>query len=507
MAVAASSDMAARAGAEVAEKGGNAVDVAIAATLASLTTETAVASIGGGGFVTICPPDGEAVTVDGYVEMPGRGVPADRLASGAREVEMGYGGGVRTIIGPGSVATPGTVAALDRAGDRFGALPWSDLVQPARRLAEEGFPLTRAAHQYLLSSGDVIFGWHPETKGILHREDGSLLEAGERVRVPALAETLGRIAEEGARVLYEGELGHRIADHLQEAGGFLTRTDLEAYEPRERESLVADVDGWQVWTNPPPAIGGAVLAAMLLLMDGHPRESWSTEEIHRLVRVQEAVLSFRERELNPSEDLLTDVHRLLESSTLAELRAVVESGSTIHTSAVDSEGRACSISASTGYGSGVVPPGTGIFLNNCLGEKELNPRGFGSWSVGSRLPSNMAPSVARGPDGSVLAVGSPGAGRITTALHQTLLNYLRLGMDLEEALSHPRLHVELEDGGYRVAHEPGLPVEDLGVETRPFDEVSMFFGGVTAALWRPGRGFQAAADPRRVGGVAIHSAD
>ncbi|MFP3948748.1 MAG: gamma-glutamyltransferase, partial [Longimicrobiales bacterium] len=313
----------------------------------------------------------------------------------------------------------------------------------------------------------------------------------------------------GADPFYRGEIADRIAGHIQDTGGILTRADLAAYEPEVREALIADVDGWKVWTNPPPAIGGAVLVAMLLLMNGRPREAWSEEELSRLVRVQAAVLGFRARELNPSEDLMRDVPRLLEEGTLRELRRVAESGSTIHTSAVDSEGRACSISASTGYGSGVVPPGTGIFLNNCLGEKELNPRGLPSWPVGARLPSNMAPTVARGPDGSVLAVGSPGAGRITTALLQTLLNYLRLDMKLDQAMAHPRLHVEMEEDGrsYRVAHEPGVAVEGLDAETRPFDEISMFFGGVTAALWRPGYGFQVAADPRRVGGVAVHLAD
>lgn len=503
VAVAASSRMAADAGLEVARQGGNAVDVAVAATLVSLTTETAVASLGGGGFVTVCPPDGAEVTVDGYVEMPGRGVPSERMGEGAREVEFGYGGGTRTTIGPGSVATPGTLAALDRAWSRYGTRPWAELVGPARYWAEEGFPLTPPAHHYLAHSHEAIFGWHPETRAALHDDEGRLLDAGETVRIPDLAWSLEMIAREGAETFYGGELAERIAGHVQESGGILALEDLRAYEPLEREPLTAEVDGWEVATNPPPAIGGATLTAMLLLMNGHPLGEWSRDELARLIRVQRAVSDFRVRELDRSEDLVRDARRILEEPAYGELRRIVESPSTIHTSVVDSEGRACSISASTGYGSGVMPPGTGIFLNNCLGEQELNPRGLHTWPVGARLPSNMAPTVARAGDGSVLAVGSPGAGRITTAILQTLLNFLRLEMDLEAAVAHPRLHVELDDGRIRVAHEPGLDLEGLGVELRAFDGLSMFFGGVAAVHWRPGDGFQVASDPRRVGGTGI----
>lgn len=507
VAVAASSDMAADAGVEVAAAGGNAVDAAVAATVASLATETAVASLGGGGFVTVSGPDGDAVTIDGYVEMPGRGVDESRIGEGVRTVELTYGGGVYTTIGPGSVATPGTLAALDSTWRRFGSLPWARLVEPARRLAEDGFPLTPSAHHYLLHSHEPIFGWHPEARRALHDADGQLLKAGERVEVPGLADSLDLIAREGAETFYRGALAERITGHVIENGGLLSLADLDAYEPRVREPLSAEVDGWSVATNPPPAIGGAMLVAMLRLMDERPRGGeWSPDELRRMVRVQEAVLDFRVRELDSSEDLLRDVVRILEEPAFGELRRIVEAPSTIHTSAVDSEGRTCSISASTGYGSGVMAPGTGIFLNNCLGEHELNPRGLPSWPVGSRLPSNMAPTVAHARDGSVLAVGSPGADRITTALLQTLLNFLNLDMSLEEAVQHPRLHVELDEDGSRVAHEPDLPLEGLGLDLRPFAHLSMFFGGVAASLWRPEEGFSVASDPRRAGGVGIHRA-
>jgi gamma-glutamyltranspeptidase/glutathione hydrolase len=183
---------------------------------------------------------------------------------------------------------------------------------------------------------------------------------------------------------------------------------------------------------------------------------------------------------------------------------VLEAGSTCHTSAVDASGLACAITMSAGYGAGDMPPGTGIWLNNCVGELELNKRGMDVGPPGLRLPSNMAPTTARSADGPLLAIGSPGADRITTAILQVLVNHIHLSMPLERAIEHPRAHVEFVDQGYRVAYEPDLPIDELTMPQRRFDTTSMFFGGVGAAAWSPLHGFSVAADPRRTGGVWSH---
>ncbi len=175
----------------------------------------------------------------------------------------------------------------------------------------------------------------------------------------------------------------------------------------------------------------------------------------------------------------------------------------MHTSAVDGEGRGCSITMSSGYRSGVMPPGTGCWLNNSVGEIELNPGGLKALPPGARLSSNMAPTVARRGDGKVLATGSPGADRITTAIFQFLVSYIHFGMPLAEAVAHARLHVEHSADGDRVAVEPGLPTAEIAIEQRHFDAPSMFFGGVGAATWSPESGFAVAGDPRRQGGTAI----
>ena len=176
------------------------------------------------------------------------------------------------------------------------------------------------------------------------------------------------------------------------------------------------------------------------------------------------------------------------------------SASTVHTSVVDSEHTGCAITASSGYGSGEMPAGTGLWLNNCLGEIELNRRGLDAGPPGSRLPSNMAPSVARKP-GAVLAVGSPGADRISTALQQFLINYLQLEMPLRDAIAHPRVHVDTSTEELKLMAEAGLDLPEVDLPVKEFPDIMMYFGGVGAAVCDTD--LDAAADPRREGGVFV----
>lgn len=503
VAVASSTKLAADGGAIIADAGGNAVDVAIGAALVSITTEPAICSLGSGGFLTIWPPDGDPVTVDGYIEMPGRGLPADRFGGGRRDVWIGYGGGVDLTVGHGSVGTPGALAALSLASERYGRLPWGDLVEPAYQDVKNGFALSLAAYSYLETSGGPVFGWNEPSYRALHHPDGTLRRPGETIWIEELAHTLRRIADYGADEFYVGETARRIVADIQANEGILTLEDMATYRAIVRSPLVTGVDAWRVATNPPPAIGGSTLTAMLLLMQNEPVDRWGPREVAWLARVQEGVLDYRIENLDLSEDVEADLRALLEEARHGELKRWVTSPSTVHTSAVDADGLACSVTLSAGYGSGVMPPGTGVWMNNCLGEHELNRRGFHSWSPGTRLPSNMAPTVARHEDGSVIAIGSPGAARITTAILQVLVNHLHLGMSLQEAVSHPRLHVEVQGEEMRAACEPGLPLEQVTLPVREFERLSMYFGGAGATRRDPDGSFEVAADPRRGGGTSI----
>ncbi len=507
VAVAASNELAAAAGVRLAAAGGNAVDAALAAVLVAMVCEPGICALAGGAFVTVAPDDGgPPVTVDGNVEMPGRGLPPERFGGGTREVTSGYGGGITMTIGHGSVATPGALAALDLAHRRYGRAPWPEVVEPVLTAARDGFPLGAASSYYLDFVHESVFGWHPDSAAALQGPDGARLGRGATVLVGHLADSLQLIADDGAAALYRGELAGRIAADMAANGGLLTAADLAAYRPVVRPALTVDLGGWRLATNPPPAIGGTTLGAMLLLMAGRPAGDWTAADVAHLARVQDAVLRYRLERLDVAADRAGAARALLEMAGTGEPRAVRSAPSTVHVSAVDDRGAACAVTASAGYGSGVMTPGTGLWLNNCLGEPELNRGGLHALPPGERLASNMAPTVGRRGDGAVLAIGSPGADRITTAQLQVLAGFATGGQSLAAAIAAPRLHVRHVDGAPVIEAEADLDLPDLGWPVRIHPPRSMFFGGVGVALRGPSGRLQAAADPRRDAVVAV-SAD
>ncbi len=484
LAVAAPNEASADAAEEVALAGGNAVDAALAAALVAMVNEVGIVSISSGGFVTVQPGDGRpAYAVDGWMDMPGRGRETGVAAGSTWDVTTDYGGGVDITIGPGSVAVHGSLAAFGEAHRRDGRLPWSEIVRPAVEVARGGYRLTSAARYYLDYTHDDIFGWDEESRAVLHDAEGGLTTA--RIVMPDLVASLELIAAEGPAVLHHGELAEMISRDVSERGGLLTRADLAAYEPVVRPALVSRVAGWALSTTPPPSVGGVCLTAMLRLLLAHPEEDPLDPD--HVVAVQRAVLGHRLDVLDHAPDLVAAARDFLDRVDRDHL-AVLESGSTAHVSATDRAGAACAVTFSSGYGSGMIARGTGIWLNNCLGEQELNPAGLHAAASGTRLLSNMAPTVARHDDGSSLAIGSPGADRITTAIAQVLAGYLS-GLSLPEAVNRPRVHV----------HRPGRAGEVVKRES----DLTMYYGGVGVTMVDGGGHLVAAADPRREGAVRL----
>jgi len=502
VAVATTSQLAADGANEVAALGGNAVDCALAAALFTMNTEPGVCALAGSAFITVWQPDGDPVTIDGNVAVPGMGLSAEDRGHAASEVTLKYGGGITTLAGPGSVAVPGSLAAVDKAWQRFGNARWADLFMPTIAATRDGFPLSSACHYYLGYAGKEIFDRSDDGYAALHADNGALHAVGHPIVVPHLTDTLSAIAEDGARVFYEGELAQKISTHVRDGGGALTLQDLRNFEAIERPSLTVDIDDWTIASNPPPAVGGATLAAMLLACSDLSQENWTADALARLIDVQRATLDFRKRRLDLADDVGPEAARLLQSAASGQLLSRWASASTVHTSAVDENGLACAVTASSGYGSGEMPQATGLWLNNCLGELELNRRGLDAGPPGIRLPSNMAPSIARR-SGRVLAAGSPGADRITTALHQFLVNILQMGMSLENAIAHPRIHVDTSGESERLMAEPGLDLPDVDMPVNVMPDLNMYFGGIGATLVDREKGFQVASDPRRDGGTRI----
>jgi len=500
VAVATTSQLAADAAREVADVGGNAVDCALAAALMTINTEPGVCALGGGAFITIWSNGEDPVTVDGNVAVPGKGLSEDERKRGAVEVSLDYGGGVTTLVGPGTVSVPGTLAAMEDAWKNYGRAPWRAIFEPTIRATRGGFGLSGACRYYLGYSGSLIFDRSDDGYKALHSDDGTLKNAGDTIIVPHLADSLDAIANEGARLFYEGEIAKAIAGHCRAGDGMLTLEDLRSYEAIERRPLMTDIGEWHLASTPAPAVGGSVLAAMLLACADLDSHVWDKAALLQLIHSQRACLDFRQRNLDLAEDVGAEAARLVEAARSGRLLSRWASASTVHTSVVDDSGNGCAITASSGYGSGEMPAGTGLWLNNCLGEIELNRRGLDAGPPGTRLPSNMTPSVARR-NGAVMAVGSPGADRITTAMQQFLINYMQFGMSLDEAIAHPRVHIDTSGDVVQLKAEPGLDLPDVDLPVTIFPELVMYFGGVGAAVFDTNDGFAVAADPRREGGI------
>ncbi|WP_109473815.1 gamma-glutamyltransferase [Ornithinimicrobium cavernae] len=509
-ALAAPNPSATQAGLHALGCGGNAVDAAIAAMVTASATEPGIISPLGGCFINVWPVDGEPVLIDGNVEMPGRGADPARFGSGLIECVTAYGGGLTTYAGPGSVAIPGMFAGLGLAHERFGAAPWGELLGFAAATVADGFQLSHTAASYFELVAHTIFAWDQDTRRI-YTDDAAPWPPGHELRDDTLVATLRQIGEEGAASLYTGDLAARIVADMTERGGLITARDLAEYRPLARTPLRTTLNGWELACNPPPAIGGAVLTAMLRLL-GDVAGPVSPEHA---ARVMKDVLDLRLHRVDVADDLEVAGHELLE--TIAAMGAVglPTSSDTAHVSVVDSDGTACAITASAGYGSGMTVAGTGMLGNNALGEPELNRRGLHALAPGTRLASNMAPTTLRHPDGSVLAIGTPGADRITTALLQVLLHFCLHGETLQYAVDAPRLHVRhLDDGRVRIDHEEsevlreglgGLRAADSGepVPLHAHARHAMYFGGVGAALRTPEGELTAAADPRRDSATAV----
>lgn len=521
----------------MAAEGGNAVDAALAAMLVTCVNEPGMVSLGGGAFVTVATPGHDPVVVDGYVEMPGRGLPAEAFGRGVWELDTAYGGGTTMSTGPGTVATPGLLPAIEETHRRFGVLPWTAIVEPAAEVARAGFPLGMACDYFLGHVREDLYGHDPAVRAALHHADGTPVRLGEQLVIPHLADFLDLVRRNGSASLMTGDAADALVGLMRAGGGLITHADLAEYAPVIRTATRADVRSFTFLTNPPPAIGGPVLAAMLLLLaatapDGD--EGGPGVSVAALVRVLRAVLRVRFSDLDTSDDLERSGRELLDAVRSAGPgwtgAGWIGSPSTAHVSAVDDDGAACSITASFGYGSGIEVPGTGVWLNNCLGEHELNVTGLHALPPGRRLASNMAPTIGRHADGTVLAVGSPGADRITTALAQVIVRLCghpgQVDAEaLEAAIGAPRLHiargaaggeelhveadVELGELDAALGSDPGSDPESetagefADLVRREHHARSMYFGGVAAALRTADGELVAAADPRRDGAAAV----
>jgi len=476
----------AEAGASVLREGGNAVDAAIAAMLTSWVAEPLLTGPGAGGYLLVAGAGVEPVLLDFFVAAPG-GPPATRGELEAVDVSFGDASQV-FHIGAASCGAYGTPAGVVAASERWGSAPLRLLAAPASRLAREGVPVNRQqAYIFEILEGLIAADRTARTE---FAPGGRPLREGELFRSPALADTIDRLGEEGAAPFYSGDIAAAIVSYLGERGGVLTAEDLARYDAVEREPVRTDYRGRQVLTNPPPSAGGVLIAlalAMLDRIDGPP-------EVEQIVGVMETVQAERTPAFADG----------LAEPGFAEGFLASRLGATTHISVVDAAGLACSVTCTNGEGCGLVVPGTGIHVNNIMGEEDLSPLGFHTAPVGRRMPSMMAPTAVLAPDGELeLVLGSAGSNRIRSAILQTIIGLLDRGEEVGEAVDAPRVHFE----SGTVYAEPGVALDGLRAAGRPvvaFRERNLFFGGVQAVARETTTGaLRGAGDPRRGGAVAV----
>ncbi|MDQ4142554.1 MAG: gamma-glutamyltransferase family protein [Actinomycetota bacterium] len=491
--IASGNKLGADAGAAVAQAGGNAVDACLASGVMAWVVEPFFASVGGSGFIAVRSPDGSIEVYDGNNAMP-HTIP-ESPGLGLKRTYLDYSNGMYTGIGGGSVAVPGILKALRQAWERHGHIEWPALFAPAIDAARNGIAFPRTSAYYLSVTYKEIWAHYPEAQA-LFTVDGRPMQEGESFVQPELAESLEMIAEQGPEVFYEGELAQEIADAIVSDGGFWGVRDLKQFESHCRSPIGTYAFGWRIESNPPPAVGGAVLTHMLALLD-QTDISDPLERLRAIVEAERAAVGYRGEHYQEPGEIAGGLEEALE-----RLRnRPAKSGDTTHMSSADSDGYVCSLTESNGYGAGLVV--RGMMLNNTLGEEELNPLGAHRLPPGSRCHSNMAPTIATGP-GVCVGIGSPGADRITGAIAQTLVSIAVDKKSLAEAVAAPRAHLSAKPEGELMCYEPGLPGDQLGSYVpRPYDDVHMFFGAVQAASVRDDGTVDAAHDPRRSGATAF----
>jgi len=486
----------------------------VAAAFAAWVAESPLTGPGAGGFALVQPADGRPSRLaDFFVATPGLGRPPVPGAE-MHAVDVGFGGDSETTqvfrIGEPSCAVPGATAGLAAVHAEYGRLPWREVVAPAIELARQGVELTRPqAHLHAIL--DLILRHAAEGRRLYSRPDGGRLQPGDRLVLDDLAGTLEQIATDGPDAVYRGELAGRIVETVAAGGGTLTLQDLESYEVTWRDPVRVSYLGHEVVSNPPPSSGGILIAYGLALLERTLRGgAGSADAIAALAEVMREQTRARSGAL-AADVLLTDhaitagVDRIENGAGGAEEHGGL-SGTT-HVSAIDREGNAASLSSSTGSGSGVVAPGTGIHLNNMLGEYDLVAGGPAE--PGRRLTSMMAPTVVVGPNGPRLVVGSAGSVRLRGAIMQVIVNVLAHGMSVQDAIDSPRVHVEEPhlhcEGGFETAALDELA--ERGYDVVRWRRKNLYFGGTNAVEVLADGTLAAAGDERRGGaGIVVAAA-
>jgi gamma-glutamyltranspeptidase/glutathione hydrolase len=511
-AVAAGHEVTADAAAVILREGGNAFDAALAALFASCVAEPVLSSLGGGGFLLARPAAASPRLYDFFAHTPSARPPEEEID--LYPIMADFGSAQQEFhIGFGSIAVPGVIKGVFRIHRDLCSLPLDMILAPAREAAIGGVRINTLQH-YISTVVAPILESSPHALHLFSSDSapGRIARENEQVSHPDVAAIFDALVKEGEDLFYRGELAAKLVADCSQGGGCLRRADLEQYEVIVREPLAINYHHTQLLTNPSPSLGGTLIAFTLSLLEKSrlgALEHLGTEHLSLLAHAMQLTQQLRSG-LNIDLDLDDETSSNLLSSpflepywqTLQE-HAPFTRGTT-QISIADADGNLASMTLSNGEGSGYVLPGTGIMLNNMLGEEDLNPHGFNHWPLNRRIASMMSPTLVLLPDSGIIATGSGGSNRIRSAILQVLINLIDFGLTLEDAVEQPRIH--LESGLLNLEHGiPDATREHLtGVFQRHhcWQEKNLFFGGAHTVLRDGDKNLSGHGDSRR-GGVSL----
>ena len=519
--VVAQESRAARIGADVLARGGNAVDAAVAVGFAMAVTYPRAGNLGGGGFMVIHRARGEAVAID-YRETAPAATTRDMFLDATGEPDARKSRDSALAIG-----IPGTVAGLALAHARYGSgrFALADLIAPAIPLASDGILVEDDVADTLASARDRFARW-PASARIFLRE-GQALRPGERLVQADLAETLRAIANYGPRAFYEGAVADRIVAAVRAAGGIFTKDDLKNYRPQIRAPVRGSYRGYEILSMPPPSSGGIVLVEILNILEGYRLDAPSAANLHILIEAMKRAYADRARHLGDPDaveiprNLTSKVYaaRLREgigerATASSQLQAPREGANTTHFSVIDRDGNAVAstYTLNFSYGLGLVAEGTGVLLNNELDDFTAKPgtaNAFGLVGYDANLPapgkrplSSMSPTIVLKDGKPVLVTGSPGGSRIISAVLQVIVNSVDFNMPIDRAVSAPRLHHQWMPDVVDV--EPGFAPETLTALQARGHAINPRRPSTSAnSLAVTPQGYVGAADPRTRGALAV----
>jgi len=533
--VASTNEVASRVGVDIMKRGGNAIDAAIAVAFALAVTHPAAGNLGGGGFMMIRLKNGKATAID-YREMAPAAATHNIYLDKDGNLIQGEGG---SLVGYRAAGVPGTVRGMELALKKYGSgkVSWSQLIEPARRLAN-GFNVTHTLARSLRGNDDYL-SQYPETKRI-YLNGGKFYNEGDLFRQPDLAATFARLQSAGPNEFYVGQTAKLIVDDVKRHNGLITMADMRGYVAKEREPVRGSYRGYEVISMPPPSSGGAVLIEMLNILEGYDLskfDSASSERYHLMTEAMRRAFADRAEFMGDSDFVKVPVAGLIEKSYAEKLRAGINTGrastsaeisagqpvgheseETTHFTVVDAEGNAVAntYTLNNSYGSAAVAKGTGIILNDEMDDfaaKPGTPNMYGliqgernAVAPHKRPLSAMTPTFVLRKDGSLwFTVGSPGGPTIINTALCVIINVVDYGMDIQQALDFPRIHHqwlpdELIFEPYGLSGDTQKALVSLGHKlARP-----RYLGDAEGIMIEAGTGIRlGATDPRRSDGLAV----